>query len=196
MRIVLIDCENLTGARRRALAFRWRGFDRVELFGRAALMAPWRAALAAEGLVVAAEWPVAADAPPQAADDLIAGRAAALAPERPLLVAIASNDRGFAVALGRLAAAGIPAEQHRDPAPAELLRLVVAARAREGWAEAAEIGTVLAERFGLSLRGRLDQLAAKAGVAVARGPGGVRLGIQPARAGIAGSAIESRGEFR
>ncbi len=177
MRIVLIDCENLTGARRRALAFRWRGFDRVELFGRAALMAPWRAALAAEGLVVAAEWPVAADAPPQAADDLIAGRAAALAPERPLLVAIASNDRGFAAALARLAASGLAAEQHRDPAAAELLRLVVAARARDGWADAAAIGTVMAERFGISLKGRLDQLAAKAGLAVARGRDGVRLGL-------------------
>ncbi len=154
-----------------ALAFRWRGFDRVELFGRAALMAPWRAACTRDGLAVAAEWPVPDDAPSQAADRVIAARAETLAGEQPARLVIASNDRGFLPVAARLGG-----EVHGDPDPATLLRLVAAAISRDGWAEAAAVGTILAERFGLSLKGRLPQLAAKAGLVVARGPAGPRLG--------------------
>ncbi len=159
-----------------ALAFRWRGFDRVELFGRAALMALWRAACAREGLAVAAEWPVPDDAPSQAADQIIATRATILAAGAPARLVIASNDRGFAPVAARLGA-----ERHGDPDPATLLRLVAGATARDGWADAAAVGTILAERFGLSLKGRLPQLAAKAGLRLARGPAGWRLAPAAAR---------------
>ena len=66
--IALIDCENLTSTAQLAAASRWMGFGRVELFGRAALLAPWRVALTGLGVSVAAETLIADDAPTQAAD--------------------------------------------------------------------------------------------------------------------------------
>jgi hypothetical protein len=168
LRIVLIDCENLTADRQMAVAFRWHDFDRIELFGRAAPIRRWTRALAHHAMVATGLYPVAEDAPSQAADDAIAARVGTWSVAQPDLVVVASNDNGFDALLARLHAAGIAAAQHRDPDPAEILRLVATHLATNGRAQAAAVGTITAERFGLSLKGRLDQLAAKAGLTLVR----------------------------
>lgn len=177
--VVLIDCENLTSPRQLAEARRWRGFGRVELFGREALMVPWRRELARLGLAAAAETLVADDAPSQAADQEMSRRAdvlAALMPP-PARIVIASNDLGFDADIARLGAAGHAASRQGDLSDPLVLRLMVGdLRGRDGWAAAGGVGDHLFRRFGIRLHGRLDQLAAAAGVAVERGKTGVRLG--------------------
>jgi len=172
MRIVLIDCENLTGRHQLAAGFRWRGFERIEIFGRAADLARWRRALAGWGCVPAVETVIADDAPPQAADQAIGRRVDALLVDRPDLVVISSNDGDFDPDIARLVAAGIPASRAGDPGPAALLALVVADLAVDGWADAGPVGERLARDFAVSLKGRLPALAAKAGVAMTRGATG------------------------
>ena len=175
----LIDCENLASAAQRAAASRWSGFERVELFGRAALVAPWRRALAEIAMTAAAETLVADDAPSQAADQAMARRVDALIaqPVPPALVVIASNDKGFDADVARLIQAGIPAERHRDLTVPETLALVVAEQAGGDWAAAGGIGDHLRRRFGLTLRGRVETLARAAGLEVRRGPAGLMLRI-------------------
>lgn len=173
--IVLIDCENLTDSRQIEGLGRWAGFARLELFGRKSAMAPWRAAILARGLAVAAETPVADDAPSQEADQRIARRVDELiAAEAAGPVVIASNDKGFAADLARLEAAAIPARQDRDPSEAEILRLVLAEIAGpDGWAGAGGIGDHLRRRFGLDTRGRLEPLARRAGLDLRRDASGL-----------------------
>ena len=170
--IVLIDCENLTGAPRLESLGRWAGAARLELFGRDAAMTPWRAALARRGLAVAAETLVADDAPSQAADQEMARRVVRLiAQADPGPVVIASNDKGFAADLDRLAEAGIPGRQDFDLTEVETLRLVVAETAgADGWAGAGGIGDHLKRRFGLDTRGRLEALAHRAGLEIKKMP--------------------------
>lgn len=164
--IVLIDCENLTGARRLAAAGRWAGAARYELFGRRAAMAPWRDEMARRGWAVAAEHPVPDDAPSQAADQAVARRVDDLIGTGlagPLV--IASNDLGFALDVERARRAGIEARQDLDLDELGLLRLVVAEIAgQDGWAAAGGIGDHMTRRFGVSVRGRLESLAARAGL--------------------------------
>jgi len=167
--IVLIDCENLTGRHQVAAGFRWRAFARIETFGRVSHLERWRLALARLGRVPDAEVVIADDAPPQAADQAIARRVAALLESRPDFVAIASNDSDFDPDISRLNDAGIPAARHGDPGPAELLALVVADLAGpDGWADAGPVGEMLAHEFDVSLRGRLVPLANKAGLEIRR----------------------------
>ena len=175
----LIDCENLTSAPQHAAASRWSGFGRVELFGRAALVAPWRRALASFAIAVADETIIADDAPSQAADQAMARRVDELIRAQPPggLIAIASNDRGFDADIARLLRAGIPAERHRDLTVPETLALVVAEQAGGDWAAAGGIGDHLRRRFGLTLRGRVETLARAAGLEVRRGPAGLMLRI-------------------
>jgi len=175
----LIDCENLTSASQHAAASRWSGFGRVELFGRAALVVPWRRALAAFAIAVADETIIADDAPSQAADQAMARRVDELIRTQASggLVAIASNDRGFDADIARLLQAGIPAERHRDLTVPETLALVVAEQAGEDWAAAGGIGDHLRRRFGLTLRGRVETLARAAGLEVRRGPSGLMLRV-------------------
>ena len=178
----LIDCENLAGRPQRAAAGRWSGCDRVELFGRAALVAPWRAALAAHAIAVAAETIVADDAPSQAADQAMARRVDQLIalPQTPELVLIASNDKGFDADIARLIQAGIPAGRNRDLTVPETLALVVMEQAGDDWAGAGGIGDHLRRRFGITLRGRIEPLAAAAGLEVRRGPEGLMLRVKTA----------------
>lgn len=177
LHIVLIDCENLTSDRQRAVAFRWRDFQQVELFGRAIPMQAWLTELARHSMTPTALYPIPEDAPSQAADDAIAHRVRVLAAENPELVVIASNDNGFAACIDILAAQGIPALQQHDLSSVEILRLVFSHLAKNGRAEAAAVGTITAERFGFSLKGRLNQLAPKAGLSVGRDAKGVYLTI-------------------
>ena len=124
--IALIDCENLTSTAQLAAASRWMGFGRVELFGRAALLAPWRVALTGLGVSVAAETLIADDAPTQAADQAMARRVDSIIAQGGAgLVAIASNDKGFDADMARLAEAGIPAMRCGDLTVPETLALVV-----------------------------------------------------------------------
>lgn len=149
-----------------AAGFRWRCFERIEIFGRAAHLARWRQVLAGIGRVADAEVVIADDAPPQAADLAIARRVDALLAAKPDFVAIASNDSDFDPDIRRLAEAGIAAARHGDPGPAEMLALVVADLATgDGGVDAALVGERMA-RLGVPLRGRLKALAAKAGVAI------------------------------
>ncbi len=175
MRVALIDCENLTGFRPLAAARQWAGWDRVELFGRLALVQRWRRVLDAAGIAIAAEILVADDAPSQAADECMAARVLALiaAPFPPSVVAIASNDLGFGRDIARLGAAGIAARQHKDPGDAEILALIVAELG--GHTTAAVAGDMLWQRFRLRLNGRVDALATKAGLTVSRTGGMIRL---------------------
>ena len=177
----LIDCENLASAVQRAAASRWAGCERIELFGRAALVAPWRQALAAAALTVADETIIADDAPSQAADQAMARRVDGLiATDRPARVVIASNDKGFDADIARLLAAGIAAERHRDLTVPETLALVVAEQAGNGWAAAGGIGDHLHRRFGITLRGRVEALARAAGLEVRRTPAGLMLKVRAA----------------
>ncbi|MBI3444498.1 MAG: hypothetical protein HY055_03860 [Magnetospirillum sp.] len=173
--IVLIDCENLTGSPRLEGLGRWAGFGRIELFGREGTMAPWRDAIRDRGLTIAAETLVADDAPSQDADQRIARRVDELIAQ-PVggLVVIASNDKGFAADLARLAQAGLPARQDKDPTEAEILRLVVAEIAGEdGWAGAGGVGDHLRRRFRLDTRGRLEALARRAGLEIRKNTSGL-----------------------
>ncbi|KIL97239.1 hypothetical protein CCC_00300 [Paramagnetospirillum magnetotacticum MS-1] len=181
--IVLIDCENLTGAHRLETLGRWAGADRLELFGREGFMAPWRAALARKGLVAAAETPVPDDAPSQAADQAIARTVDGLMAARaPGPVVIASNDKGFAADIARLTAAGILARQDFDLDDAGLLRLVITEIARpDGWAAAGGIGDHLIRRFGLDIRGRLGALAARSGFGLRHDRTGLWLSLPESR---------------
>ncbi|CUW41814.1 conserved protein of unknown function (Cation/multidrug efflux pump 21-114) [Magnetospirillum sp. XM-1] len=177
--IVLIDCENLTGTRRLEALGRWAGAGRIELFGREAAMAPWRAALARRGLPAAAETPVPDDAPSQAADQAIA-RAVRLMTTPPPAgpVVIASNDRGFAADIAHLTAMGIAARQDFDLDDGGLLRLVVVEIAGAGgWAAAGGVGDHLIRRFGLDIRGRLPSLATRAGLSLKRDRTGLWLSL-------------------
>jgi hypothetical protein len=172
----LIDCENLTAASQLASASRWTGFDRVELFGRAALMTPWRAALTGLGVTVAAETLIADDAPTQAADQAMARRVEAIIVQGGAgLVAIASNDRGFDADIARLTEAGISAMRCGDLTVPETLALVVREQAGEGWASAGGIGDHLRRRFGITLRGRVEDLAKAAGLETCRTKAGLML---------------------
>lgn len=175
--ISLIDCENLTAAAQLQTVRRWRGYDRIELFGRAALLAPWRAALAAAGMAVAAETVIADDAPSQAADQAMARRVDELIarPERPSRLAIASNDKGFDADIARARAAGIAAERHRDLGHPGLLRLVVEEVAGTEWTAAGGIGDHLRRRFGITLGGRVEALARAAGLEMRRDKNGLML---------------------
>lgn len=178
--IVLIDCENLTGTRRIEALGRWAGALRIELFGREAAMAPWRAALVRRGITVAAETPVPDDAPSQAADEAIA-RAVRDMAARPLPgpVVIASNDKGFAADIAYLTSLGIAARQDFDLDDGGLMRLVVNEIAgAEGWAAAGGVGDHLIRRFGLDIRGRLPVLAARAGLSVKRDRTGLWLSLE------------------
>lgn len=182
--IVLIDCENLTGTRQLESLGRWTGAARVELFGREAAMAPWRAALNRRGVPVAAETPVPDDAPSQAADQAIARAVRDLA-SRGLdslaagPVVIASNDRGFAADIAHLTALGIDARQDFDLDDGGMLRLVVVEIAGIGnWAAAGGIGDHLVRRFGLDIRGRLPFLAARAGLSLRRDRTGLWLSLE------------------
>ncbi|CAA7618439.1 conserved hypothetical protein [Candidatus Terasakiella magnetica] len=178
--VVLIDCENLTSPRQLAEACRWRGFGRVELFGREARMAPWRCELGLLGLAAAAETVVADDAPSQAADQEMSRRTDTLTTlvPPPALIVIASNDLGFDADIRRLSDAGYAASRQGDLSDPEVLRLIMGSLCgQDGWAAAGGVGDHLFRRFGIHLRGRLDQLAAAAGVVVERGKAGVRLGL-------------------
>jgi hypothetical protein len=175
-RYALIDCENLTAAAQLAAASRWMGFGRVELFGRAALMAPWRAALTGLGISVAAETLIAEDAPTQAADQAMARRVDAIIAQGGAgLVAIASNDKGFDADIARLTEAGIPALRCGDLTVPETLALVVREQSGEGWAAAGGIGDHLRRRFGIILRGRVEDLAKAAGLEISRTKAGLML---------------------
>jgi len=176
MNIVLIDCENLTGRQHLAAGFRWRGWW-IELFGRKIHLDRWRSALAGHGLAPAAETVIADDAAPQEADLAIGRRVDTLLTERPLAVTIASNDSDFDPDIARLAAAGLAATRSGDLGPAALLALVTAELARDGWADAGPVGERLARDFGLSLKGRLRPLAAKAGVTIRPQGGRLRLAV-------------------
>ena len=224
MRLVLIDCENLTGRHQVAAGFRWRGVERIETFGRAGDLARWRRGLARWGRVADAETVIADDAPSQAADLAIGRRVEALlaagtlpqqippcdergssqggwpiegprayasvaqgfgetrpATEGPFrFVIIASNDSDFDPDIARLIAAGIDARRAGDPRPPELLALVVADLAVDGWTDAGPVGERLARDFALPLKGRLAALAAAAGLTIRRDPGG-RLKLAPLR---------------
>ena len=173
--IVLIDCENLTGTPRLESLGRWAGAGRLELFGRESAMAPWRAAILARSLAIAAETPVAEDAPSQAADEEMARRVVRLiAQAEPGPVVIASNDKGFAADLARLAEAGIPGRQDFDLSEAETLRLILSEIAgADGWAGAGGIGDHLKRRFGLDTRGRLEPLARRAGLEIRKNTSGL-----------------------
>lgn len=180
--ISLIDCENVSSEIQRASASRWSGFARVELFGRAALVAPWRRVLAEHAIPVTAETIIADDAPSQAADQAMARRVDELiATEKPALVAIVSNDKGFDADIARLTAAGIPAKRCRDLTVPETLALVVEEQAGNGWAAAGGIGDHLRRRFGITLRGRVEDLAKAAGLEVRRTPAGLMLRVNTAR---------------
>lgn len=176
--IVLIDCENLTGRPRLEAAGRWAGAGRLELFGRETSMVPWRVELARRGLAVAAETPVPEDAPSQAADQAMAAAVRGLIARSVAgMVIIASNDKGFAGDISALSKAGIPARQDFDLDPAGLLRLVVKETAGpDGWAGAGGVGDHLARRFGLDFRGRLPDLARRAGLAVRHDRRGLWIG--------------------
>ncbi|TAN60815.1 MAG: hypothetical protein EPN20_13275 [Magnetospirillum sp.] len=179
--IALIDCENLTSDTQRAAASRWSGFGRVELFGRVALVTPWRLALAAADIAVTAETFVADDAPSQAADQAMAWRVDALIRTgTAALVVIASNDKGFDADIARLAAAGIAAGRHRDLTVPETLALVVREQAGDDWAAAGGIGDHLRRRFGIRLRGRVEALARAAGLETRHGPAGLMLRVNTA----------------
>lgn len=172
----LIDCENLTSAPQLAAASRWAGFGRIELFGRETLMSPWRQALAGLGLPVAAETLIADNAPSQAADQAMARRVDAIIAEGGAgLVAIASNDKGFDADIARLTEAGIPALRCRDLTVPQTLALVVREQAGAGWAAAGGIGDHLRRRFGIVLRGRVEDLAKAAGLEVRRTKAGLML---------------------
>ena len=162
-----------------AVAFRWKNFQRIELFGRSRPMQGWLAELARHSMAPTLLHPIAEDAPSQAADDAIARRVQALAADHPALVVIASNDNGFATSINFLTGRGISALQHRDLSSGEILRLVFTHLAENGRAQAAAVGTLTAERFGLSLKGRLEQLAPKAGLAVVRNANGIWLEAIP-----------------
>ncbi|ARJ64670.1 hypothetical protein WV31_02780 [Magnetospirillum sp. ME-1] len=178
--IVLIDCENLTGPRRLEALGRWAGSGRIELFGRETAMAPWRAALARRGETVAAETPVPEDAPSQAADEAIARTVRHMAARPPAgPVVIASNDKGFAADIAHLTAMGIAARQDFDLDECGLLRLVVSEIAGvDGWAAAGGVGDHLIRRFGLDIRGRLPNLASRAGLSVRRDRTGLWLSLE------------------
>ena len=172
----LIDCENLTSTPQLAAASRWSGFGRIELFGREALMIPWRQALAGLGLPVAAETLIADDAPSQAADQAMARRVDGIIAEGSTgLVAIASNDKGFDADIARLTEAGIRALRCRDLTVPQTLALVVREQAGEGWASAGGIGDHLRRRFGIVLRGRVEDLAKAAGLEIRRTKAGLML---------------------
>jgi hypothetical protein len=163
--IALIDCENLTDPNQLAAAIRWRSAGRVELFGREINLRPWRAALAGHAIAVAAETVIAPDAPSQAADLVMAARAESLVAEG--LVIIASDDLGFE----RLA--GVARWPSLDAAG--LLALVVEELGGGDWVGLGGVGDHMARRFRLSLRGRLDHLARKAGVEIRMGKCGPEL---------------------
>jgi hypothetical protein len=177
--IVLIDCENLTSSRQLESLGRWAGAGRFELFGRESAMAPWRAALSRRNMAVAAETPIPDEAPSQAADQAIAlavrniASAGATGP-----VVIASNDKGFAADVAHLSSLGIVARQDFDLDEAGLLRLVVAEIAgQDGWASGGGVGDHLVRRFGLQIRGRLAELAARAGLGLRHGRTGPVLSL-------------------
>ena len=174
--VALIDCENLTSAAQRAGARRWAGFARIELFGRAALVAPWRGLLNAQS-----ETLVPDDAPSQAADQAMARRVDTLIalPSPPILVVIASNDKGFDADIARLDRAGIAGRRDRDFKQAEALRFLVAEAGGE-WIGAGGIGDRLWRQFGLRLKGRVADLARVAGLEVRHTPAGLALRLPPA----------------
>ena len=175
----LIDCENLTAAAQLASASRWIGFGRVELFGRAALIAPWRMRLTGLGVTVAAETLIADDAPSQAADQAMARRVDAIIAQGGAdFVAIASNDKGFDADIARLTAAGISALRCGDLTVPETLALVVKEQAGEGWVAAGGIGDHLRRRFGIILRGRVEELAKAAGLEISRTKAGLMLRLK------------------
>ena len=98
------------------------------------------------------------------------------------LVAIASNDKGFDADIARLTEAGIPAKRCGDLTVPETLALVVREQAGEGWAAAGGIGDHLRRRFGIILRGRVEDLAKAAGLEISRTKAGLMLrmkGCQP-----------------
>lgn len=181
--VVLIDCENLTGTRRLAAAGRWAEAGRYELFGRRAAMAPWRTELARRGWAVAAEHPVPDDAPSQAADQAIALRMEELVRTAGTgRLVVASNDLGFAGDVERARQADVEARQDFDLDEVGLLRLVVAETAGpDGWAGAGGLGDHLSRRFGISLRGRLEDLAKRAGLAQRRDRSGLWLAAPEGR---------------
>jgi hypothetical protein len=176
--IVLVDCENLTGTRRLEACGRWAGAGRLELFGRESALAPWRQGLARRGMAVAAETPVPEDAPSQAADQAMARAVRALIAQAVAgPVIIASNDKGFAADIAALDAAGIAARQDFDLDVCGLLRLVIGELAPGGgWAAAGGIGDHLLRRFGVDFRGKLPDLARRAGLAARRDAGGWWIG--------------------
>ncbi len=177
--VALIDCENLSSPAQRQVVRRWRDFGRIELFGREALVEPWRRALATAGLTATAETLVPDDAPPQAADRIMAERMRGLteAEDKPAFIAIASNDKGFDADIAHAREAGVMAERQGDPTAPQLLRLVAEELATDGWAPVAGVGDHLARRFGLRLGGRVEALARAAGMDLARRPGGFWLKV-------------------
>lgn len=128
-------------------------------------------------MTITAETVIAEDAPSQAADQAMARRVDELiaATERPNLIAIASNDKGFDADVARALAAGLTAERHRDLTHPQLLHLVVQEVAGEGWTSAGGVGDHLRRRFGLKLGGRVEALAKAAGLDVRRERSGLML---------------------
>ncbi|OAN52215.1 hypothetical protein A6A04_00500 [Paramagnetospirillum marisnigri] len=177
--VVLIDCENLSSPAQRQTVRRWRDFGRIELFGRDLLVEPWRRALVKAGLTANAEVLVPDDAPPQAADQIMAARIRQLTERapRPGFIVIASNDKGFDADIALARAEGVAAERQGDPSHPQLLRLVAEELASDGWAPVAGVGDHLARRFGLRLGGRVEALARAAGMELARRPGGLWLRV-------------------
>ncbi|MDO8605494.1 MAG: hypothetical protein Q7R40_03060 [Phaeospirillum sp.] len=191
--IALIDCENLASTVQRAAACRWVGFDRVELFGRAPLVAPWR-----DLLTVAAEIIIADDAPSQAADQAMARRVDHLIaqPAPPRLVVIASNDKGFDADIARLGRAGVKAERQGDLTVPQTLALVVVQLAGNGWVAAGGVGDHLRRRFGIALHGRVEALAKAAGLELRHTPAGpmirTHLGVVGRDCGRAARAAKAK----
>lgn len=159
-RWALIDCENLTHPRHLGWAGRWRGFEHVELFGRAWAVARWRLALQRP----CAETIIADDAPPQAADTAIQARLVEITENPPSRIVLASNDSDFLPDFERLSQAGFTIEWVRDlRSPSAAIRLAVAELGSGGRASAAAVGELLWVRYGIRTKGRLREFVRQAG---------------------------------